>query len=79
MNKVEIGLAITTIGIILFVGAVIYYELTSEIASNPDIKDIGGPPVITDLRLVVIVVVVATIFCGIGLKLPVKEDDENNL
>jgi len=79
MNKVQIVLAIATIGIMLYIGGLVYYELVIELENNPDIKDIGGPPVITDLRLVTIIVVVAAIICGICLKLPVKEDDENNL
>ena len=84
MNKVEVGLAIAIVGIIVLIGCMIYYEQAGQMEEWMDehpgeTLEIGGPPVITDLRLVVIVVVVATIFCGICLKLPVKEDDENNL
>jgi len=85
MNKVEVGLAIAVVGIVLFVGGMIYYEQAGQMEEWMDEHpgeelEIGGPPVITDLRLVAIVVVVAAVFCGICLKLPVKEnDDENNL
>ena len=77
MNKVNVVMAVVTIGVLLYVGGLVYYEMTNEIANNPDIKDIGGPPVITDLRLTAIVVVVALIFCGIALKLnPIEEKKE---
>ena len=77
MNKVEIGLLISTIGIILFVGGLVYYEFADGVMNNPDIEEIGGPPVITDLRLVTIVVVVTAIVCGIVLKMKPKEDEVN--
>ena len=78
MNKVSIGLAIAIVGIVLYVGGLIYWEMVNELDNNPDIKDIGGPPVITDLRLVVIVIAVATIFCGIVLRMKPKEAKINN-
>ena len=78
MNKIEVSLVIVLIGILLYIGGVVYYEMTTEIENNPEIKDIGGPPVITDLRLVVVVVVVACIFCGIVLKMKPKEEKEVN-
>ena len=74
MNKVELGLLIVIVGILLYVGGLVYYEMVMELEEHPEIKDIGGPPVITDLRLVTIVVVVATIICGIVLKTkPIKD------
>ena len=72
MNKVRIVLLILVISTLFYVGALIYYELAIEVENNSDIEEIGGPPVVTDLRLVTIVVVVACIFCGILLKLPVE-------
>jgi len=72
MNKVEIGLAIGVLCVLLYVGGLIYYDIIVELENNPDIDEIGGPPVITDLRLVAIVVVVAAIFCGIALKIKPK-------
>jgi len=77
MNKISIGLIISAISILLFIGGIVYYEMTSELLNNPDIKDIGGPPVITDLRLVTIVIVGALIFCCIALKMNPKEDNNN--
>ena len=48
--------------------------MTNEIANNPDIKDIGGPPAITDLRVLVGVVVGLAIPIFIILKLGPKDD-----
>jgi len=76
MNKVEVGLAIAVVGILLYVGGLIYYEMVIELENNPDIKDIGGPPAITDLRLVVVTVVVAVVMCGILLRIKPKEEKE---
>jgi len=81
MNKIEAGLTIAVVSIIVLIGGMIYYEQTGQMEEWMDEHpgeelEIGGPPVITDLRLVAIVVVVAAIFCGICLKLPVKENDE---
>jgi len=78
MNKVEVGLLIAVLFVVLFIGASIYYEMATEIENNPDIKDIGGPPAITDLRLLVGVVLGLAIPIFIILKLGPK-DDENNL
>ena len=79
MNKIEIGLIISIISILFVVSGVVYYEMASEIEKHPDIKEIGGPPVITDLRLVTVVVVVALIFCGIALKMNPKEDKDKKI
>ena len=68
MNKVHIGLTIAVVFSMLYVGGLIYYEIAVELESNPDIKEIGGPPVIDDLRLVVVVLVVALFFCLVALK-----------
>ena len=77
MNKVELGLLIVIVGILLYVGGLVYYEMVMELEEHPEIKDIGGPPVITDLRLVTIVVVGAMIICGIILKTkPIKDKEE---
>jgi len=69
MNKVHVGLTIAVVFSMLYIGGLIYYEMAVELESNPDIKEIGGPPVIDDLRLVFIVLVVALLFCGIALKM----------
>jgi len=73
MNKIEIGLSIGVVCIIIIIGCIIYYEQTSQIEEwmeeHPgETFDIGGPPVITDLRPVVVVVVIAAIFCWLALK-----------
>ena len=73
MNKVEVGLTIAVVGILFYVGALVYYEMAVELEANPDIKDIGGPPVITDLRLLAGVVGIAALFCAIVLKMHPKE------
>ena len=74
MNKVEVGLAVAVFGVVIFVGCLVYYEMNNEIANNPDIKDIGGPPAITDLRVLVGVVVGLAIPIFIILKLGPKDD-----
>lgn len=76
MNKVNIIMTFVIIGILLYIGGLVYYEMAIELEEHPEIKDIGGPPVITDLRLLVIVVGVTCLFCGIVLKMHPKEDVE---
>jgi len=76
MNKIQVVLAIAVVGIILCVGIMIYYEMVTTLEDHPEIKEFGGPPVMTDLRLVAIVTVVAAIFCGITLKLGGKKHEE---
>ena len=76
MNKIEIGLIISTIGILFIIGGIVYWEMAVELENHPEIKDIGGPPVVTDLRLVAVVVIVAAIFCGICLKMKPTEKKE---
>ena len=76
MNKVEIGLAMILIAIVCYIGCLIYYEMAVEIENNPDIKDIGGPPVITDLRSMVVTIGVAVIFIFIVLKMGVKDENK---
>ena len=74
LNKVEIGLLIAVVGIVCYIGALTYYEMAYELEQHPEIKDIGGPPVITDLKLVVVVVGTAAVICGLVLKMnPDKE------
>lgn len=69
MNKVEIGLTIAVIGIVCIIGGMVYYEMAYELEQHPEIRDIGGPPVITDLKPLVAMMVVAAIVCGIVLKM----------
>lgn len=78
MNKIEIGLLIAVIGIVCYVGALTYYEMAYELEQHPEIKDIGGPPVITDLRLVAVVIGFAVMMCSILLYMnkEVKNDKE---
>ena len=67
MNKVRIVLLLLVISTLFYIGALIYYEMAVEIENNPEIKEIGGPPVFTDLRLVAVVVVFAVMMCSILL------------
>lgn len=76
MNKVEIGLLLVFVTVILYIGCLCYYEIVVTLENHPEIKEIGGPPVMTDLRLVAVIVGVAAIMCGIVLKLKPKEDEE---
>ena len=74
MNKVEIVLAIATVGIVLYIGCMIYYEQTDQIDSWLDehpgeIPDIGAPP---RLEFLVVIVLVAAIFYLIHLRIKKK-------
>ena len=69
MNKVELGLLIGIVLIVCYIGGLVFYEMAVELEKHPEIKDIGGPPVITDLRPLIVTVVVAAIVCGIVLKM----------
>lgn len=73
MNKIEIGLAIAVVGIILFVGCMLYYDMTNEIANNPDIKEFA-PPFVTNLGPMVATVIVLAIAILIILKLGPKDN-----
>ena len=55
--------------IVCYIGGLVFYEMAVELEKHPEIKDIGGPPVITDLRPLIVTVVVAAIVCGIVLKM----------
>jgi len=69
MNKVEVGLAIAVVGIVLFVGCMIYYEQAGQMEEWMDEHpgeelEIGGPPVITDVGpLFVTILVLAFVIC----------------
>ena len=77
MNKVEVGLLIVTICIIAYVGGLVYYEMATELEEHPEIKDIGGPPVISDLRILVAVVGTFSIAIVIILKFnPVDKENK---
>ena len=78
MNKINIGLTVVIIFVILFIGANIYYDMANELEEHPEIKEVGGPPCITDLRLVIIMVSVALVFCIIALKMNKVENNEKN-
>ena len=73
MNKVEVGLFVAVVGIMLSIGILFYYEMTNEIANNPDIKEFG-PPVMTNLGPMVATVIVLAIAITIILKLGPKDD-----
>ena len=79
MNKVEVGLAVAIVGVLLLVGCMIYYEQTNQLDSwldeHPGEIPEFGPPVY-DLRVLAVLVVVALIFCSICMLIPIKEDDE---
>jgi len=61
---------------ILIVCSIGYYIVTTmvtELKEHPEITDIGAPP---RLDVMAAVVLVTAIVCGIALRLPVKEEDE---
>jgi len=74
MNKISLVLLILVISTLFYVGALLCYEMALEIENNPDIKEIGGPPVFTDLRLVAVVVGFAVMMCSILLYVNKKEE-----
>ena len=78
VKNVNIIMTLMVLVIVFIMAVYIFWDVSSELEMNPDIKEIGGPPVFTDLRLVAVVVVVACIFCGICLKYSndEKEDEE---
>lgn len=63
-----------TILIVCGIGYYIGITMVDEIENHPEITDIGAPPRLENMVLVVSVV---AIVCGICLMLPVKEEDEN--
>jgi len=75
MNKVQLGLGIVVLGVLLYIGGLVYMEVVTTLEEHPEIEEFGGPPVITDLRLVAVVVIVAAIVCGIVLKMNPDNDD----
>jgi len=83
MNKVEIGLAIGVIGIVLLVGCMIYYEQTNQLDSwldeHPGEIPEFGPPAITDLRLFAAIVIIPAIAIFIILKFNTVEEKEKKL
>ena len=68
MNKMNVIMTILVIAIVCYVGGLMYYEMAVEIENNPDIDEIGGPPVITDVRLLAVAVLGAAFVCGVALK-----------
>lgn len=62
--------------IVLVIGGYLFYTMKDTLENHPEITEIGGPPVITDLRLVVIVTIVAVVLCTIALKLGGEKIDE---
>ena len=78
MNKVEVGLAIAVVGIVLLVGGMIYYEQTGEVREWMDehpneTLNFTGPD-ITNLGPMFVVVLVIAITLFIILKLSPKDD-----
>ena len=76
MNKVEVGLAIGIVFVLLYIGGSIYYEMANEIANNPDIEFIGPPglqPPRLEYMAAMVLILAVAIF--IILKLSPKEDE----
>jgi len=70
MNKVEVGLAIAVVGIVLFVGCMIYYEQAGQMEEWMDehpgeTLEIGAPP---DLGLMAAVILPIAIAVFIMMK-----------
>jgi len=67
MNKIEIGLLITTISIIFIIGFMVYYEMANEVEIHKDVIREIGPPGITNLGPMVAVVLVTALIVEIAL------------
>ena len=68
-----------TVFVIITVCGIGYYigiTTIDEIENHPEITDIGGPPRLENL---VVMILVIAIVCGIALKLPVKKDEDDSL
>ena len=78
MNKFEVGLAVAVVGVLLFVGDLVYFEMATTLENNPDIEVIG-PPGLQPPRLeyLVAMLIVTTIAIGIILKL--NPDDKKEV
>ena len=78
MNKAEIGLVVILMGVLLYVSVSIYYDMVVELEEHPEIKEIGPPGINPDLRLMILTVVIAVIFCSIALKMKPKEEKKGD-
>jgi hypothetical protein len=77
MNKVEVGLLIAVVGVLLYIGGVVYFEMVTTLEQNPDIEYIGPPGLQPPkLEYLTAIVIVAAIFCGICLKIKPKEEND---
>jgi hypothetical protein len=77
MNKVELGLLIAVIGVLLYIGCLVYFEMATVVENNPDIEFIGPPGLQPPkLEYLTAIIIVAAIFCGICLKIKPKEEND---
>ena len=72
MNRIELGLLITTILIISGVGFLVYYEMANEIELYKDVIKEIGPPGVTNLGPIVAIVLVTAFVLEIVLWLSKK-------
>ena len=78
MNKFEVGLAVAVVGVLLFVGGLVYFEMATTLENNPDIKEIG-PPGLQPPRLENMVVTVLVFAIAIGIILKLNPDDKKEV
>ena len=67
MNKVEVGLLIATIGIIFFIGGIVYYEMADQMEIYKDEIHEIGPPCITNIWPMVAMVLVTAVVLEVVL------------
>ena len=63
--------------IIILIGGYILYTMNYEIENNPDVTDIGGPPVITDIGPMFVCILVIAFAILLIIKFGNYENEEN--
>ena len=65
-----------TLTIVILIGGYLLYTMAYEIENNPDVTDIGGPPVITDIGPMFVCILVIAFVILLILKFGNYENPE---
>lgn len=65
---------IATVVMIVLICYYLFTTMVYTIETTPDIKDIGGPPAITDLKILALLIIGLVVPIAIILKLGPKDD-----
>jgi len=68
-------MGLLTLIIVIVIGSYVMWTMKDEIESHPDINEVYGPPVVTDIRPVAVMIVAAAIIISV-LLLTKDVDDE---